>query len=172
MVHINIEIKAACVDHDRVRDILRSKNAIHKGVDHQIDTYFRVNSGRLKLREGNIENHLIHYVRENTVGPKRSDITLFASHPDTSLKEILTKACGILIVVDKKRDIYFIDNVKFHIDVVQDLGTFVEIEAIDDGSIGSERLLEQCRQYMVLFDIHDEDVINVSYSDLLMQKNE
>ncbi len=65
MPHINIEIKAKSNNQDMIRKILQSKNADFKGVDHQIDTYFKVNVGRLKLREGNIENSLIHYQREN-----------------------------------------------------------------------------------------------------------
>ena len=73
--------------------------------------------------------------------------------------------------MDKKREIYFIDNVKFHIDGVEDLGTFIEIEAIDkDGSIGKEKLLEQCQSFLDLFKIPQEDLISVSYSDLLLRK--
>jgi len=171
MAHVNIEIKAKSNNQDTIREILKSKNADFKGVDRQIDTYFKVSNGRLKLREGKIENHLIHYQRENKEGPKQSDVTLFKSDPKSSLKEILTKALGVLVVVDKKREIYFIDNVKFHIDVVEDLGTFVEIEAIDnDGTIGKDKLLEQCQFFLDLFKISQEDLISVSYSDLLLQK--
>jgi len=76
-----------------------------------------------------------------------------------------------LVVVDKKREIYFIDNVKFHIDAVEDLGTFVEIEAIDnDNTIGKDKLLEQCQFFLDLFKIPQENLISVSYSDLLLQK--
>lgn len=171
MAHVNIEIKAKSNNQDEIREILKSKNADFKGVDHQVDTYFNVNNGRLKLREGNIENYLIHYQRDNKEGPKQSDVTLFKSDPQSSLKEILTRSLGILVVVDKQREIYFIDNVKFHIDRVEDLGTFVEIEAIDnDGTIGKDKLLEQCQFFLDLFKISQEDLISVSYSDLLLQK--
>ncbi len=171
MAHLNIEIKAKCSDQEKIRSILKSHNADFKGIDHQIDTYFRVPSGRLKLREGNIENYLIYYKREDKGGPKQSDVILFTSVPGSSLKSILINANGILTVVDKKREIYFIENVKFHIDTVQDLGTFMEIEAIDkDGSIGKDRLLEQCNYYLKCFEISESDFISVSYSDLLLQK--
>ena len=56
---LNIEIKAKCQVPEKIHQILRKKEAEFKGIDHQIDTYFNVNDGRLKLREGNIENHLI-----------------------------------------------------------------------------------------------------------------
>src|SRR3989338_5578367 len=171
MKHLNIEIKAKCNDHEKIRSILKSRKADFKGTDHQIDTYFKVNNGRLKLREGNIENFLVFYEREDKEGPKQSNVILFKSDPSSSLKEILKKSLGILVVVDKRREIYFIDNVKFHIDTVENLGTFIEIEAIDkDGNIGRERLLEQCNSFLELFNIRQEDLISVSYSDLLLNK--
>jgi len=169
-MHINIEIKAFCRNQNEIREILESKNADFKGTDHQVDTYFNVHYGRLKLREGNIENHLIHYQRDDQEGPKQSDVLLFKSQPGTTLKEILTRSMGILVVVDKKREIYFLDNVKFHLDQVQGLGSFAEIEAIDtDGSLGREKLLEQCKYYLQLFNIDQEDLIPVSYSDLMLK---
>lgn len=165
---INIEIKAKCANHKKIREILAAEGAIYKGTDHQIDTYFKVNNGRLKLREGNIENNLIYYDREDIKGPKKSDYILYKTDLDSSLKEVLTKSLGVFIIVDKQREIYFINNIKFHIDKVKDLGEFVEIEAIDvDGSIGNEELLKQCEYYLNLFCISEEDLLTNSYSDLL-----
>jgi adenylate cyclase, class 2 len=170
MSHLNIEIKAKSCNQEAIREILQSLQADFRGVDHQVDTYFNVSHGRLKLREGNIENNLIHYLRENKEGPKQADIILFKSDPASTLKEILIKALGILVTVDKEREIYFIGNVKFHIDKVKELGTFVEIEAIDaEGNIGKEKLYEQCRYYLDIFRISPEDMISVSYSDLLLR---
>lgn len=170
MIHINIEIKARCSNQDRIRAILKSKNADFKGLDHQVDTYFKVNSGRLKLREGDIENYLIFYDRKDQEGPKQSNVTLLGVEPKTEIKDILTKALGVLVVVDKLREIYFIENVKFHVDVVKDLGTFMEIEAIDTGGIPKEKLTAQCKHYTNLFGINKDDIISVSYSDLLLEK--
>lgn len=97
---------------------------------------------------------------------------LFKSDPNSSLKEILVKSLGVLVVVDKQREIYFIENVKFHIDTVKNLGTFMEIEAIDsDGNFTKEKLLKQCENYLQLFGILKSDLISVSYSDLLLQNN-
>ncbi len=187
MNHLNIEIKAKCNNKNKIREILNSKNAVFKGTDHQIDTYFKINNGRMKLREGNIENYLIHYERENKKGPKQSKVILYKSNPNSSLKKLLKKALGILIIIDKEREIYFIDNVKFHIDTVKELGDFVEIEAIDEegnitkeellkqkntnySEIQNQRLLKQCNQYLELFNIKEEDLIPISYSDLLLKK--
>ncbi|MBT7902617.1 class IV adenylate cyclase [Candidatus Woesearchaeota archaeon] len=173
MGHINIEIKAKSTNHEKIRKILREKNAEFKGEDHQIDTYFKVESGRLKLREGNIENYLIFYEREDKEGPKQSNVILYKSNPNSTLKELLIKSNGILVVIDKTREIYFIENVKFHLDIVKDLGTFIEVEAIDKvGNIGREKLLAQCQQYLDLFEVAKDDLISVSYSDLLLKKKQ
>ena len=168
----NIEIKARCADQESIRTILQGEKAEFKGVDHQIDTYFKVANGRLKLREGTIENHLIFYDRKETKGLKESSILLYDSKPGTTLKAILSKSLGVLAVVDKNREIYFIENVKFHVDSVEGLGTFVEIEAIDDdGSIGKDRLSEQCEHYKQKFGIRAGDLVAASYSDLILGKN-
>lgn len=171
MKHLNIEIKARCDYHERIRSILKLRDADFKGIDHQVDTYFKTNRGRLKLREGSIENFLVFYEREDKEGPKQSDVILCKSDLNSSLKEVLSKSLGALVVVDKQREIYFIENVKFHIDTVEKLGVFMEIEAIDsDGTIGKEKLLEQCEYYLRLFGVPNSDLISVSYSDLILQK--
>src|SRR5512142_3412134 len=101
---INVEIKARCHHPDRVRDVLRSRQARFAGLDHQVDTYFYVREGRLKLREGNIENSLISYRRGNQAAPKTSDVLLYAVTPNSGLKEILSRVFGVLAVVDKQRE--------------------------------------------------------------------
>ncbi|MEK6858948.1 MAG: class IV adenylate cyclase [Nanoarchaeota archaeon] len=170
--HVNIEFKARCSDLERVRIILKERGADFKGVDHQVDTYFNVRKGRLKLREGSIENHLIFYERQDTSGSKQSNVILFPTEPDSIIKSMLTKSNGILAVVDKKREIYFIDNVKFHLDTVEGLGSFVEVEAIDyEGSMGVDKLKAQCDSYQELLKIRSEDFIAHSYSDMILQGN-
>jgi adenylate cyclase, class 2 len=172
MKHINIEIKAKCENQERIRSILKTGNARFIGTDHQIDTYFHVSSGRMKLREGNIENALIHYLRDNNDEPKESDVLLYQNGKNTLLKELLIRALGILIIIDKEREIFFIDNVKFHLDKVKDLGEFVEIEAIGKDDAQHEDLMQQCKFYLNLFGIKKEDLIPHSYSDMLLQKKE
>lgn len=166
-MHINIEIKAQCANPKHIKQILESHKADFKGIDHQIDTYFSVPNGRLKLREGIIENALIYYKRNNQTGPKQSDVTLYKSESPKQLKQLLESAFGVKVVVDKRRAIYFINNVKFHLDEVTGLGHFIEIEAIDlDGTIGKEQLQAQCEHYMQLLNIKQEDLVETSYSDL------
>ena len=167
---LNIEFKASANNLVALEELLKHHNPLFIGEDHQVDTYFNITMGRLKLREGNIENALIHYEREDTAGAKASHVLLYQHQPDKALKEILIKTLGVKAVVDKNRKIYFINNVKFHFDTVKGLGTFVEVEAIDkDGTIGKEKLQKQCDEYAALFGITTENFCSVSYSDMILQ---
>ena len=171
MNRINIEIKARCENPEFIRAILKSKNADFKGKDHQVDTYFNVANGRLKLREGTIENNLIHYNRPNITGPKLSNFSLYKTESNSPLKPLLINALGLKIVVDKQREIYYIENIKFHIDEVIGLGNFVEIEAEGIEKEGeTERLFQQCNEYLKLFKIEESALINNSYSDMLIER--
>src|SRR5688572_31994385 len=167
---LNIEVKARCNDPKRVRRYLLDHKADFKGVDEQTDTYFNVSNGRLKLREGNIENNLIFYERDNQAGPKNSRFHLVKIEDAIGLKDVLAKSNGIKTVVTKKREIYYIGNVKFHIDEVPGLGSFIEIEA---GNVRAEKTHEelkvQCDFYMKELGIREIDLIEKSYSDLMLE---
>jgi predicted adenylyl cyclase CyaB len=170
MSHINIEIKARTNNTDRIRNFLLDRGADYKGLDIQTDTYFNVPSGRLKLRQGNIENSLIFYHRPNIFGPKQSDFDLVFIDQGEELKSILTKAIGVKIAVQKSREIYYLDNIKFHLDFLDQLGHFVEIEVMskeNEQSLGTLR--EVCQFYMDKFGIVEDDLINISYSDMLLE---
>jgi predicted adenylyl cyclase CyaB len=170
MGSLSFEIKARCDDRTSLRAILKTHKARFKGLDHQIDTYFRVPSGRLKLREGNIENALIYYKRTDQKKSKKCHATLFPCLKKTPLKKILTEALGVLAVVDKKREIYFLKNVKFHIDRVKKLGNFVEIEVFNQKrNLGAVKLREQCEFYQKLLGIRAKDLVADSYSDQLLR---
>lgn len=171
MAYLNVEIKAKCPDPGFVREYLLGNQADFKGTDEQTDTYFNVPNGRLKLREGRIENNLIFYQRNNQAGPKQSHFKLVKVEDATGLKTALAGSLGIKVVVQKKREIYYIGNVKFHIDEVPGLGSFVEIEA---GNILADldpgQLKDQCDLYMEAFHIREQDLVEVSYSDMLLGK--
>lgn len=166
MEHAIIEFKARCGDHARIREILKSKSARFVGEDHQVDTYFRVPQGRLKLREGNIENSLVFYSRPNQSGPKQSDVTMSAVPAESDVKAVLSKALGIFVAVDKRREIYFVENVKVHLDRVEGLGEFVEVEAIGRQS-ELANLREQCEGFLREFGIGENDLLAGSYSDMM-----
>jgi adenylate cyclase, class 2 len=172
MPFLNVEIKARCTDASHIRNYLLNQGAEFKGTDQQTDTYFNVTNGRLKLREGNIENALIWYERTNQAGPKNSSVHLVKIEDAKGLKEALRKSSGIKVVVQKKREIYFIGNVKFHIDEVPGLGSFAEIEASNFYTdLSQEQLKEQCDFYLDALGISDDDLVEVSYSDMLLEKS-
>ena len=167
MKHRNVEIKARCRDAKAVRAALLARGARPHGTDRQTDTYFHVPRGRLKLRQGNIETALIHYDRPDRPGPKQARIRLYRPPDPPALKAVLSAALGVRAVVAKTREIFFLDNVKFHIDSVRGLGRFVEIEAIGAaGTIGPDRLRRQCRRYMRLLGIGPADLVAGSYADM------
>lgn len=168
----NIELKAYCKNKMKIREILLSIGAERNGTHQQTDTYFHSKSGILMLREGNIENNLIHYIREDKKGAKKSQVNIYPTALNSTLKEILEKTIGTACIVVKTRENYFIDNVIFHIDTVDGLGDFVEIKAMDsDRSIPIEKLHEQCNKYIKDLEINMKDLISESYSYLLQQNN-
>jgi adenylate cyclase, class 2 len=184
MAITNYEFKAKTTELSQLEKRLQALNPHFAGEDHQIDTYFNIQQGRLKLREGKIENALIWYNRPDKMEAKQSDVLLYQHKPAPELKQILTKTLGIKVIVDKIRRIYFIENVKFHFDRLAGLGTFIEVEAIYNPSVLSdlpdtipanqtnkhiETLKAQCIHYAGFFKIRPEDYISLSYSDLLLQ---
>lgn len=170
MSYINIEIKAKCFHPEKVEAFLLAAGAQFVGLDHQKDTYFQVPRGRLKLRQGNIEQSLIFYNRPDQEGPKQSDFFLSKITEGPAMEALLSNALGVKVVVDKFRKIFYINNVKFHLDEVPGLGSFVEIEAgnLADSAKTIEDLSNQCNYYMKAFDISEEDLIHNSYSDMLL----
>lgn len=168
----NVEIKAKHDNSENLKFLLERAEAYFEGQVHQLDTYFKVANGRLKLREFGDDATLVHYERTNQAGPKGSDVILYHHKVDSSLKAALSKSLDVLVVVDKLRDVYRIDNVKFHIDEVKNLGSFVEIEAQSfEGNIDERKLWGQCEFYLDFLDINRADLIECSYSDLLPNKN-
>ena len=167
---LNFEFKARLNNEPRVREALKRLKARYIGTDHQIDTYFRVPSGRLKVREGRLENALIFYRRSNLRRARKSAIEMMLLPRRNSLRAILTSALGSLAVVDKRREIYFVKNVKIHLDRVRQLGRFLEVEAISRKG-DAKKIRSQARQFQGIFGITANDIVPESYSDLMLAKN-
>lgn len=164
------EIKAHCHNLNNIRDIIRKLDHRFVGLDHQTDHYYHVPEGRLKLRNGSIEKNLIYYQRRNRKGPKLSRVKLCKIHDPDRLNALLSNALGVKAVVDKEREIYFVGNVKIHLDTVKNLGAFIEIEAIDENELFTdEELQRQCEHLMIMFKINKNDLVSGSYSDMLLK---
>lgn len=170
MQHLNIELKARTSRQADIRSWLQENDADFRGTDIQTDTYFIVPNGRLKLRQGNIENNLIHYLRNDDPEARASVVSLAPVADAAALKNCLSRAMGILVEVVKRREIYFVDNVKIHLDELDNFGQFVEIEAIAPRADFPEaKLRAQCAFFIKTFGIQPEDVLAESYSDLLLK---
>lgn len=166
---LNFEFKARLKNATHVRAMLKRSPARFLGADHQVDTYFCVPSGRLKIREGRIENSLIHYQRTDSAYARRSNVELMLLPRRNSVRAILAGALGVLAVVDKRREIYFVGNVKIHLDRVRGLGTFLEVEAMTrTGDV--KKVRDQASKFQKLFNIPADDIVPQSYSDLMMER--
>ena len=164
------EFKAQVPDVKPYEEKLLALQPRFVGEDVQTDTYFEVPNGRLKLREGAIENALIFYERENVAATKTSAVRLFKT-TDAALKAVLCAALLVKVVVRKRRRIYFLGNTKFHFDAVDGLGAFVEVEVIDETGLGDAgALASQCEHYRNQLGILPEQLLAPSYSDLLLAK--
>jgi len=134
-LHANLEIKARCADLAEARRRAAAIATEHLGVDHQVDTYFNTSQGRLKLRESSLSGgQLVPYLRPDQEGPKRSDYRVIPVEEPAGLKRLLSEILGIHRIVDKQREIFLFENVRIHLDRVKGLGTFLELEAVFDGS--------------------------------------
>jgi predicted adenylyl cyclase CyaB len=164
----NIEFKAALNDEKAAIAAARSAGAELWGDLRQVDTYFRVANGLLKLLEtAGYAGQLVYYERDEAAGGRSSDYLLTAVQDVAALKELLTRALGVLVEVRKRRTLLLLDTTRIYLDDVEGLGTFMEIEVpVTDETAARERIdsLIEALGYSW------EDCIRGSYSDLLIER--
>ena len=169
-MYADITIKARCADLAEAESILWELNAAYQGQDLQTDTYYEADYGQLKHRQGNIEHVLIHYQRVQLQDAQKTEVLLYLKNPSSATVAEVCRDRSIVGSVKKARKIFFIGNVKFHLDQAEGLGDFIEIEAIDlDGSVGLPVLRQQCDYYKDILQIRDEDLVTSAYTDLMHQ---
>ena len=165
----NLEIKARCADLDAVRERALEVATSRLGIDRQTDTYFVTKRGRLKLRESSLSGgQLIPYLRPDQRGPKNSDYAVISVEEPERIKALLSEILGVHRVVRKVREIWLHENVRIHLDQVEGLGSFVELEAVYDGA--PESLPAQQKKVRFLMErlgVGEEDLVDVSYEGLL-----
>lgn len=165
----NIEFKAKADDLAFFEEKLRSIEAVFVGSFSQKDTYFNATVGRLKLREYEDYSSLIYYNREDSNASKESEVIYYKHDTDKALLDILKLQMGVKVYVEKVRKLYKVNNVSIHLDTVEGLGTFVEVEACNEGGLYSaEAMEESCSYFYGLFELTAADLIAPSYSDLLL----
>lgn len=139
---------------------------------HQEDTYFRVARGRLKLRsvEGEETGTLLYYEREDRAAPKRSRVFLLPVANPAPLRRMLREALGILVTVRKHRQIFRWGEVQIHLDDVDGLGTFLELERFVESTRDVEKAQAEFVHLRDGLGVQEEDLIAGSYSDLLLEE--
>lgn len=167
----NIESKARCADLQRARAIALRLGAIAHAVERQTDRYFVLDGGRrVKLRVidgGRAE--LIEYQRPESAAVRASDYTVTPVRDDTAGVCLVPKGPP-LVVVRKQREILLLDNVRIHLDAVDGLGTFVELEAVVDERHDDATCRAQLTNLLSALAIGEADLIAASYADLLQQR--
>jgi homotetrameric cytidine deaminase len=163
----NVELKAMDPDPARSLAVCRELGAEDKGVLHQRDTYFRTRSGRLKLREEEPGGAtLIQYDRPDAAEARESRYRLTAVPEPGELRESLDAALGTLVVVDKQRHLLLWDGVRIHLDTVDGLGSFVELEGVappESDLSGEQETIARLREALGI-----EEILTDSYSDRLL----
>jgi adenylate cyclase, class 2 len=164
----NIEIKVRVPDFTEVRQRLYESRAKFLWEQVQTDTYFRVQHGRLKLREANTST-LIAYSRPDEDESRISDYRLLPVSDAETLKVMLSETLGVLVTVRKTRSLYLTGHTRVHLDDVDGLGSFVELETvIDDQSLDAAWAEHQQVRDMLALDEHE--LVSISYSDLVIQQ--
>jgi predicted adenylyl cyclase CyaB len=165
----NLEIKARCRDLAAARAAAERVATQRLGLDEQVDTYFRTRAGRLKLRESSLSGgQLVPYVRPDEHGPKRARYQVIPIEDAAGLKALLTEILDVHRVVRKRREIFLHENVRIHIDRVEGLGEFVELEALYDGSPAAEVEQQRLIDYLMKeLGIEKSDLLATSYEGMI-----
>jgi len=164
----NIEIKA------RVRDFpaLRKRaEALADGpveVISQEDTFFNAPHGRLKLRQlAPARGQLVYYERSDSAGPKRSEYFIAETADPPALKAALSAALGVRGVVRKTRTLYMVGQTRLHLDEVEGLGQFMELEVVLRPGQTDMEGQSIADDLMVKLGIEQGDLLEGAYMDLL-----
>jgi homotetrameric cytidine deaminase len=170
MPSVNVELKARDADPEGTAARCRSLGAAEHGVLEQRDTYFAGRRGRLKLREETGSGaELIAYRRADGTEPEESAFIRAAAADPAALREALDAALGTTVVVVKRRRLFVWENVRIHLDDVEGLGTFLELEAlVGPGLNDRAEAQEKVARLRGELAISDDALVAVGYADLLL----
>lgn len=165
----NLELKARIPQCSGAVARARDCGARCSGTLLQTDTYFSIPEGRLKLREFHgIGAELISYIRDEQTSERWSDYRKAPITDPTAMKSALGGALGVLVIVEKERQLFIYRGARIHIDDVRELGSFLEFEVPSDGRLPPEELMRELRE---IFSVADIDVEKGSYSDMILVKS-
>lgn len=164
----NIEIKAR-IESVEALAFKAAKLAIAEPIYlSQDDTFFKCESGRLKLRAfSENKGELIFYQRSNQAGPKESFYVISPTAEPATLREALTLAHGQVGRVVKKRILYLIGQTRVHLDIVEGLGHFLELEVVLSEIETTEAGVQIAHDLMAQLGVTSEQLVEMAYVDLL-----
>jgi predicted adenylyl cyclase CyaB len=167
----NVEIKAKVADLEAVRRMVEGLADSGPMELEQEDTFFACPRGRLKLRrfDGCAEAELIYYERPESSGPKESRYVVHPTADPEGLREVLAAAFDIRGVVRKRRAVYLIGQARVHLDQVEGLGEFVELEVVLGPEQNSSEGVIIAHELMGKLGISSDQLIDRAYIDLLQE---
>jgi predicted adenylyl cyclase CyaB len=164
----NIEFKAPDPEPARSLAVCVSLGADDRGVLCQTDTYFSVPHGRLKLREEGRDAWLIYYERRDQAAARESRYNILPVGEPDQLRDVLSAALGIRIVVEKERRLFLWKSVRIHLDTVTGLGTFIEVEAVAAAQSDLTAEHHHTQELQTALGIQDDDIVDWGYADRLL----
>jgi predicted adenylyl cyclase CyaB len=164
----NVEIKAVVADLPVLRERVERISGIPGEEIYQEDTFFVVPQGRLKLRVFSLERgELIYYERTDARDPKPSHYLISRTSEPESLLDLLAASLGIAGHVRKHRTFYMIGNTRVHLDEVEHLGTYMELEVVLSAGELPKDGKETARKLMDELHIDPSDLVRGAYVDLI-----
>ena len=165
---LNIEIKAYARNFDEVRRRAEALSDSPVEVISQEDTFFNTSQGRLKLRVLSANRgQLIYYTRPDQEGPKPSDYSISLTSDPENLKHVLELAYGIRGVVRKTRYLYLVGQTRVHLDDVEGLGKFMELEVVLRPGQSDAEGQAVAEDLMTRLKVDKSDLLEGAYMDLL-----
>lgn len=164
----NIELKARARHFDEIRRRAERLSLAPAETIPQEDLFFHTPQGRLKLRIlSEDRGQLIYYTRPDQEGPKRSDYQIYHTSDPTNLKRLLELAYGIRGVVRKRRYLYLVGQTRVHLDDVEGLGQFMELEVVLQEGQSDAEGQTIAEQLMADLGVEQADLLEGAYMDLL-----
>jgi predicted adenylyl cyclase CyaB len=169
----NIEVKARAPDFEKLKAGAEELSGGPGRLIEQEDVFFRAPKGRLKLRIlSPSQGELIAYERDDDKGPKSSDYSIVPTSDPALLKSTLSRALDVRGTVRKKRLLYLVGQTRIHLDEVEDLGRFVELEVVLQQGQSPEEGTGIAQDLMGQLGIRAEDLEEGAYIDLLMDRQD
>jgi adenylate cyclase len=163
----NVEIKARSAEPAKQRTVVEALADHGPEILEQEDTFFHCPEGRLKLRRlSPDEGELIFYRRPDTLEPTESRYEIFRTSKPEMLAAVLAAALGVLGVVRKTRTLFLAGSTRIHLDTVEGLGEFIELEVVLTPQQDQAAGIETARRLMERIGIRHEDLVARAYLDL------